>query len=253
MDARTLSDGVTGAWQQIVGVDELLDAVERDDMAAARTLALHPSVRAALESDSQIRMEVLSCMAVSGSPELEEEAISIIQREPGLVRTRFGGGQTLLHRAAAAWSVSFAERLLALGADPDARDIAGHPPLYHAGNRFPRPTGLPEGVEQAFVAAFHKYSADMDRAEGVKLSTPLHMAARRGHAGLAAALVAHGADMEARDRNGETPLRRAVNCGQPAVVRVLLSLGADARSLCKRGRTPRDAARSVEMQRLFDG
>jgi ankyrin repeat protein len=81
--------------------------------------------------------------------------------------------------------------------------------------------------------------------------TPLHMSARRGTTRIAEALLGAGADIEARDKNGETPLRRAVNCGQERMVCLLLSRGADPRSTDKNGRTPMDAARSENVRKLI--
>jgi ankyrin repeat protein len=68
---------------------------------------------------------------------------------------------------------------------------------------------------------------------------------------VAAALLDHGANIEARDAKGETPLRRAVNCRQTAVVRELIRRGADAHAADKRGVTPAAAARSVDLQRAL--
>ena len=132
-----------GALGAVTAVEALLDAIERGDETAVRALAAGPAVRAAFDSDIGTRLEVLSCMAVSGCPELAAEASTTIRTEPNLAVTRFSGGQTLLHRAARGWNAAFAELLLDLGADPNARDTAGHPPLYHAGNRFPRPAAAP--------------------------------------------------------------------------------------------------------------
>ena len=68
---------------------------------------------------------------------------------------------------------------------------------------------------------------------------------------LEGAYLYHGANIEARDSNGETPLRRAVNCSQPPVASILLKLGADPKSQCNRGRTPQGAARTDKMRSLF--
>ena len=251
MNAADLAADIAHRWERTTAVDELADAIERGDFDAARVLARSPLVRSALADEPWTRLEVLACMGACGCANLQAEAIATVRQEPELVRVKFSGGQTLLHRAAGAWSIPFVEALLELGADVNGADVAGHPPLYHAGNRMPRPPGGTYADAAALVALFVKYRANLNLANGVKHCTPLHMAARRGNAALAEALLAHGANPEARDSNGETPLRRAVNCAQPAVARVLIDRGADRHSRCSRGRTPCDAARTAEMRKLL--
>ncbi len=68
---------------------------------------------------------------------------------------------------------------------------------------------------------------------------------------VAAALLDGGADVEARDSEGDTPLRRAVNCGKVEVAALLLARGADASSRGSRGLTPALAARSAAMRQLL--
>jgi ankyrin repeat protein len=251
VDADVLAADVALRWERMQAVDALLAAVERRDTSQVREMAQSPAVREAFHAEVWTRLEVLSCFANSGCQELLEEAIAAVQAEPFLVSTPFSGGGTLLHFAAAAWNVTFVRVLLELGSDPNLTNSAGHPPLYFAGNRMPLRKGERDPRAGALVALFSRCQANLDAAEGVKLCTPLHMAARRGNADLAEALIDHGANIEARDSNGETPLRRAVNCSQPHVARVLIAAGADSDSRCKRGRTPRDAVRTAEMRSIL--
>jgi hypothetical protein len=55
----------------------------------------------------------------------------------------------------------------------------------------------------------------------------LVMAARTGQVDRASALLAEGAKVNSRDRNGDTPLNMAANKGNLALVEVLLKAGAD--------------------------
>jgi ankyrin repeat protein len=82
----------------------------------------------------------------------------------------------------------------------------------------------------------------------VKHCAPLHMAARRGNVVIAHALVGSGAEIEARDTNGDTPLHRAVKCGQAEMVAFLLSHGADVQARAKNGKTPWQMARGARIQ-----
>jgi hypothetical protein len=225
-----------------------LDAVERGDADAIRAAAAQPDLRDAMRLDLPTRLETLAAMATSGCPELAAEAFELVRQDPSLARAEVGGGQTLLHRAAAAWDHPFSALLLESGADPNAKEHGGHTPLNRAGNRFPRPSGVPDAALDAFVALYASHGANLDSIDGVKACTPLHMAARRGNTALAEALVRHGADVDARDSNGETPLRRAVNCGHPEAARALIALGADPDSRCRHGKTPREAARTAKMR-----
>jgi len=197
------------------------------------------------------RLEAIASFLLSGSDSLFDEAAALLRREPTLVNTKFGVGQTLLHRAAGAWRLPLVQLLFELDADPNVLDAAGHAPLYYAGNSSNGGSDGSAKDADELVSLFTTKGANLDLTAGVKRCTPLHMAARRGNATLAVALVRGGASIEAHDSNGETPLRRAVNCGKPEVVRALLALGANPDTRCNRGRRPLDAARSDEIRALL--
>ena len=57
--------------------------------------------------------------------------------------------------------------------------------------------------------------------------TPLHAAAARNKIEAVAALISHGADVNARSKSGSTPLMGASDCGHAKVVEALLDAGAD--------------------------
>ena len=69
-------------------------------------------------------------------------------------------------------------------------------------------------------------------------STPLHLASREGHGGVARLLLEHGADTTAQDRLGSTPLHLALQWGHEDVVRLLLEHGADITAQDDDGSTP---------------
>lgn len=69
-------------------------------------------------------------------------------------------------------------------------------------------------------------------------STPLKVAARKGHHDVCKFLVHHGAELQARDWNGETALHEACRHGHLMTVSALVSLGANVRLPDKTMSTP---------------
>ena len=164
--------------------------------------------------------------------------LSTIERDRSSARLLGSRGQTLLHEAAMAGEEELAAELIRFGADPDAMEPEGHTPLYYAS------TGA---VARVLLAA----GASVDVTSGPTRGTPLHQAARRGYAPVAAALLDHGANVEARDSKGQTPLRRAVNCRQLPVVQLLIQRSANPHAEDNRRVTPLDVARTTEMKRAL--
>ena len=164
--------------------------------------------------------------------------LSTIERDRACVRLLGSRGQTLLHDAAMAGQAELATVLIRLGSDPDAKEPEGHTPLYRAS------TGE---VARVLLAA----GATVDVPSGPTRGTPLHQAARRGCGSVAAALLDHGANIDAGDSKGQTPLRRAVNCRQLQLVPLLVRRGANPQAEDNRGVTPLDVARTVEMRRAL--
>jgi hemoglobin len=161
-----------------------------------------------------------------------------IERDPSSVHLVGPRGATLLHETAMFGDAKLTRVLVRLGADPNAKETGGHTPLYRAA------TGE---VARVLVEA----GAALDVASGPTAGTPLHQAARTGKVSVAAALLDHGASIEARDCKGETPLRRAVNCRKLEMVQLLIAKGADPLAKDKRGRTPLSAARTAEIKRAL--
>jgi len=72
-------------------------------------------------------------------------------------------------------------------------------------------------------------------------STPLHCAAWKGHAEVAALLLERGADVHVENENdhwGGTPLHAAAHANNNAIVKLLLEHGADPAKVSRNGRTP---------------
>jgi len=121
----------------------------------------------------------------------------------GLERHAFAG-DTALHFAAAAYRAELIGRLVAGGADVEARNRRGATALHYASVGDPR-------------------SPRWDP---------------KAQAGAIAALIAAGADPNAVDRSGASPLHRAVRTRCAAAVQALLAGGADRGLATKNGSSP---------------
>ena len=75
-------------------------------------------------------------------------------------------------------------------------------------------------------------------ARGGREVTPMHVAARAGHANILALLLEHGADMDGRDIDGDTALHRASWNGKVKAGQCLLDHGADINAQNNDGWTP---------------
>lgn len=112
----------------------------------------------------------------------------------------------------------------------------------------------PDGFYPLGLAAFFRRAEIVDYliAKGADVNavaknpmrvTALHSAvADGGHAGIAKALVAAGADVKAKQRHGWTPLHGAADSGDRELVELLLARGADAGAKHHEGKTALDIA-----------
>jgi ankyrin repeat protein len=132
--------------------------------------------------------------------------------------------------------VTRVRELLAQGADPNARNDEGRPPLVSAllGGSLP------------LLDLLLLSKADVD-ARDPHGWTPLHFAAQEVLPQMAARLIAGGADVNAQDEEGNTPLARAVFFarGRSEVVRLLRQHGAKDDLPNLAGETPRQLAQRL--------
>jgi ankyrin repeat protein len=168
-------------------------------------------------------------MVQSGRAGLIRFVMDAVESEPSIAAHRFSG-RTLLHFSSGAGCFEVVALLLRLGVDPNLQDRGGHTPLYRVANECASETG-PE-VVRALVRA----GADVNACGGVTRATALHMAARRGFAGIASALLDCGAAIEAQDSKGATPWQRAINCRRDVVAQLLLERGANMTSKLRAAR-----------------
>jgi hypothetical protein len=228
-------------WDVQTRLDEAVDAIRKRDATRAIALAEDSALKAC---GAAVITGLLAQMVRCGQGILLDYVRTTVTSHPALAQERYAG-RTLLHEAAAAGSLTMVELLLRLGADPNAPDGGDHTPLYCLGNEC-----AVEGAGKV-VRTLVQGGADVNAQDGAKRCTSLHMAARRGNAEVAAALLDCGADIEARDRLGDTPLRRSVNCNRVGVATLLVTRGANIDSVGSKGLTPRLAARTIPMKRLL--
>lgn len=94
-----------------------------------------------------------------------------------------------------------------------------------------------EGGQDKLVAALLEHGADVN-AEDVKGRTPLGIAAQKDNQGITQLLLQKGADLNAR----KSPLCFAAESGSAAVVRLLLAAGADFNTLNEHFMSPLEEA-----------
>lgn len=78
----------------------------------------------------------------------------------------------------------------------------------------------------------------VNRRYGVNCTAPLHEAARFGREDIAELLISYGADLHAREGNGDTPLHAAAKYAHSSVVELLILHGAQIDLTGQDGMTP---------------
>jgi len=89
------------------------------------------------------------------------------------------------------------------------------------------------GLHHVVEALAIENSQDVNSRSFDNESTPLHLASREGHGDVARILFEHGADTEARTRDGKTPLHLASQLNHMELARFLLKHGANTETRIK--------------------
>ncbi|MGB8354001.1 MAG: ankyrin repeat domain-containing protein [Chthoniobacteraceae bacterium] len=172
-----------------------------------------------------------------------EKAKELLKNDPSLVSSK-ANSKTPLHWAAALHRADMAELLLANKADVNAKDdFFGETPLHLAVKEDTRdvvsedPSHKPEdytSVAKVLLA----HHANVDARDNARY-TPLHAAADNYHGAEAAELLLqNNADVNARDDGGMTPLHRTTIMGTREVMKVLFAHKADLDARADDGMTP---------------
>jgi ankyrin repeat protein len=128
-------------------------------------------------------------------------------RDPALARLRDEQGTPILHHAAEALQPELVERLLASGASVSDTDPDDETALHRIADM----RQAPQRPAAALAALLLDHGADPNARNWADV-TPLHQAVRARNLSVVEVLLERGADANARDRHrGSTPLRRAVS------------------------------------------
>jgi ankyrin repeat protein len=141
---------------------------------------------------------------------------------------------------------ALAALLLAAGLLPAAAPARAQAPAQHE---------LPihdaaRGGTQAEVERLLRAEPDLRDARAPLGATPLHYAAMNGDSGPLKALLAAGANPNARDGEGRTPLHMAAFATRTANAKLLLRGGADPHAKTDAGRDVLSMARKVRADEL---
>jgi cytohesin len=226
------------AWQQ------LFAAAAQGDLEGVR------EARTPLHVRSPDGTTVLHAAATHAGDALLRDLI----RDSGLpVDVRDQAGRTPLHRGSERGCPEVIEILIALGADPNAKDDEGKTPLDLAVGADEPLTidALLEGKASACAADTMLRAAERGSVPALKLvaatdpkaktrdgRTLLHLAAVTAGADLVPLLIRGGAAVNDKDPQGWTPLHFAAAQGQAGLVKALLAAGADPNARDGDQRTP---------------
>lgn len=159
-----------------------------------------------------------------------------------LVVSAHAAGDRPLHEAVKNEDKGKVETLLAKGADINAKERQGHTPFHMAISNGQKDTAellLAQGADNNIKDRYPRHLGTIESASGAQVEdinikdkygrTPLHWAVHGGEKDRAESLLAHGADINAKEGlSGNTPLHVAVEHRNLDLARWLVAHGADA-------------------------
>ena len=194
----------------------------RGNHASTRVPTRHAKVRAPHWLGLISLATAIIFAASTGSPLIDavkagdRETVRRLVKQPALVNMSEADGTTALHWAVRADDLETAKLLLSAGANPNAANRYGVPPLSLAAENSNAPDS------KTMVESLLKAGAD---PKGPMI---LMTAARSGNPEVVRMLAARGANVNQREPSrGETALMWAASENHPEAVKILIELGAD--------------------------
>jgi hypothetical protein len=118
-------------------------------------------------------------------------------------------GDTALHLAAAAYATEIVRKLIAAGADVQARNRLGDEPVHAAAVGFPGSRTWNPSAQAATIVCVIQAGADPNTVDKRGVSA-LHRAVRTRCAAAVRALLESGADPARKNKSGSTPILLAI-------------------------------------------
>jgi cytohesin len=219
-----------------VGASELHTAARAGDVERVRALL---AAGVPVSAPDTLGGTALHDAAWSG----HKEVVTVLIAAGADVNARHvEGGSTPLHYGVITNRRDVVELLLAKGADLRARDRAGATVLHLAANR---------GYEELFLDLLGRFEGpDVEDASG---ATPLEEACWRGQAGIVKILLERGANPKRRHpRTGLQPLHVAAQKGAADVAALLVGAGADVEAADGEGMRPIEVALRMRFVAVAD-
>ena len=146
--------------------------------------------------------------------------------------------------------LDMARLLLDRGADIEARDVPGRPPLHWAAYedrpeaaRLLLERGASTGIRVPVEGVLEGRLIRVNRLQAKGRSTPSTVAVQGGSAEVLRLLRDHGVDLNGATSKGDTALHWAATENRAELATLLLDWGADAKATNDAGQTPCEIAR----------
>lgn len=138
-----------------------------------------------------------------------------------------GDGKTALHLAAAKGYRDICDKLLGVGADPNATDRGGQTPLHMA--------VLGGHLDTAELLLMFRAGVSVTEKTG---RSPLHIAADLGSLTMCELLMRFGSDLNLQDKEGNSAMHLSASHGYDVIVSLLLQRGGEPDLEDNEGATP---------------
>ena len=174
---------------------------------------------------------------------LEYTVSQLLANQSHIVNRKTTWGDTALHQAARCGSLKVLQLLLNNGADIAARDSNGNTPLHFV-------CGSPTSKMRKSDISLKVSGLLLDNGADVNAvnfagRTALHFATMNEQTSLMQLLLARGADVTLRNRDGDAPLTLASRYGNEEIVRIFLEHDLHRQMQCE---IPKDAVKEAALK-----